>query len=104
MTIRVEHLTIKPASDAWLRAPEDGVSMLTSPAYNNVLLAMVRHIMRDETCNMVPVVLAATGHKVNQYGHNVQIEVQYNTCGWRAIFAGHFDGDRTVSHVQCYMD
>lgn len=104
MTIRIQHLNIQPDPRAYLRAPVDGVSMLTSPAYNNVLLSLVRHIMREERCDIIPVVVAATGHPVNRYGHNVQIEVTYDRAGYRAIFAGHYDGKHTVSNVQCYMD
>ena len=105
MTIRIQHLTIRPTDDTYLRAPQDGVSMLTTHAYDTVLLGMVRHILRDEACDMVPVVLSACAHPVNQYGHNVQMEVTYSSRGYRAIFAGHYDAaTRTLSRVQCYMD
>jgi len=104
MTIRLADLTIAPSDDTYLTAPVDGVSMLSTTMYNNVLLSLVRHILRDERCDMIPVVLCAVAHPVNQYGHNVQIEVKYAKRGYRAIFAGHFDGEHTVSRVQCYMD
>lgn len=103
MTIRIQHLTIRPASDAYLRVPEDGDDALATDAYRYELLAMVRHIMRDEPCDMVPVVLAATVHPKNQYGHNMQVEVTYSRNGYRAIFAGERTGDG-LRNVQCYMD
>lgn len=105
MTIRIQHLSIRPSADTYLRAPEDGVTMLSTHAYDSVLLGMVRHILRDERCDIVPVVLSACAHPVNRYGHNVQVEVTYARQGYRAIFAGHYDAaTRTLSNVQCYMD
>jgi hypothetical protein len=105
MTIRIQHLTIDPTHDTYLRAPEDGTDALSfvSISVRERLLGFVRHILRDERCDMVPVILAATIHPVNQFGHNMQVEVTYSRRGYRAIFAGLATPD-SLTNVQCYMD
>lgn len=102
MTIRLQNIVKDSDVDTYLRAPKDGFDILDDPASQNDMLAMVRHIMRDEQCTIIPVVHAFVTHPVNQYGHNVQIEVTYARRGWRAIYAGHAGG--RLTNVQCYMD
>jgi len=102
MTLRLSALTIQPTDDAWLRAPEDGVDITNDETRRVDLLAVVRHIMRDEPCTIVPVVVAACAHPTNRYGHNMQVEVTYSKNGWRAIYGAH--AGATVTNVQCYMD
>jgi hypothetical protein len=102
MTIRLADLSIEAADDSWLRAPEDGVSIIHDETHRLNLLSVVRHIMRERgDCRFIPVVVGAVLHETNQWGHNAQIEVQY-TPRWRAIYGAHF-GER-VTRVQCYMD
>lgn len=103
MTIRIQHLTIEDDDRSYLRAPADGEDALNNETYRYDLLAMVRHIMRDEPCTIVPVIRAATVHPTNQYGHNMQVEVTYSKNGYRAIFAGTRTGEG-LTNVQCYMD
>lgn len=103
MTIRIEHLTISPADDAWLRAPEDGSDATLDETRRFDILAVVRHIMRERgDCDQIPVVIAFVTHPTNRWGHNAEIEVNYSTKGYRAIYGAHL-GER-VTHVQCYMD
>ena len=66
------------------------------------LLSIVRHIMRDEPCTIIPIVRAFVVHPTNVYGHNAQVEVTYSRNGWRAIYGAHIGG--SVTNVQCYMD
>ena len=69
------------------------------------VLSFVRHIMRDRTCTKIPVVLGFVGFKTNRFGHNVQIEVEYDkNRPWRAIYAARFDGNLKLRDIQCYMD
>ena len=102
MTIRIQDLTIDDDGRSWLRAPEDGTDALYDETLRNDLLSIVRHIMRDEPCSIVPIVRAFCVHPTNRYGHNAQVEVTYSSRGYRAIYAAHL-GDR-VTKVQCYMD
>lgn len=102
MTIRIQHLTIEAVEDSWLHAPEDGVDSLNDETLRLDLLSIVRHIMRDEPCSIIPIVRAFTTHPTNEYGHNARVEVTYSKNGWRAIYAAHI-GER-VTKVQCYMD
>lgn len=104
MTIRLENLVIDSDGQNWLTSPADGMSVLYMPAYVPTILSMVRHIMRDESCTIIPVVRAAVLHPVNQYGHNFQVEVTYSRNGWRAIFAGRATANGRLTDVQCYMD
>lgn len=103
MTIRLENLTIDSDARTWMDATS-GRDVLLDETRRMDLLSMVRHIVRDEhRVNMIPVVVGARLLDTpNQWGHDLQVEVQYNTCGWRAIYAA-----RTGTHltdVQCYMD
>ena len=102
MTIRIDHLTIEDDARSWLTAPEDGTDVLNDETYALDILSVVRHIMRDEPCTIVPIVRAAVVHPTNRYGHNMQVEVTYSKNGWRAIYAAHI-GER-VTNVQCYMN
>lgn len=109
MSIRIQHLTIiddthPDLSPTYLVPPEDGgIDILSDETYLVDILAMVRHIMRDEPCNIIPEVRAACIHPTNRWGHNMQVEVTYSTRGYRAIYAGFRDGSG-LHNVQCYMD
>jgi len=102
MTIRIQHLVIEDDERSWLHAPEDGTDSLNDETLRLDLLSIVRHIMRDEPCTIVPIVRAFCTHPTNKYGHNAQVEVTYSKNGWRAIYGAHI-ADR-VTNVQCYMD
>jgi len=101
MTIKIENLSIEPDADVWLSAT--GIDALATDAYDVDILSLVRHIMRERNdCTMIPVVRAVVVHPVNEWGHNVQIEVTYHRRGYRAIYGAHL-GER-VTNFQCYMD
>ena len=101
MTIRIQHLSIVPDAHVWLSA-HDGIDATGDETLRFDLLSLVRHIMRDEPCNMVPVVRAFVTHPTNRYGHNAQVEVTYHTSGYRAIYGAHL-GEK-VTNVVCYAD
>lgn len=107
MTIRIEHLTIDTdphayALDALLTY---GATDITNDeTYRVDLLSVVRHILRERSdSNMIPVVKSAVHFgQVNEWGHNGEVEVQYHTRGYRAIYGVHFG--ESVTKVSCYMD
>lgn len=68
-------------------------------------LALIRHILRERSdCSIIPVVNGVIKtREVNEYGHNLFIDVTYSKNGWRATYAGSLT-DSGVTNVQCYMD
>jgi hypothetical protein len=104
MTLRIEHLTIDHDSGAWVfdNLREGATDSTNDETLRLDLLSIVRHILRDEPCTIVPVVRGFVTHPVNRWGHNAQVEVTYSRDGWRAIYGAHL-GDR-VTKVTCYAD
>ena len=103
MTIQMQHLTVDADASSWLTT-DDGRDVRNDETLRFDLLSMVRHIMRERSdANMIPVVVGARLLDTpNRWGHNLQVEVQYHTRGYRAIYAGRTGG--TLTDVQCYMD
>lgn len=106
MTIKAQHITTQRDSGAWLSGDSElpgGMDVLRSPAFRRYLLAVVREVLRQEECTMIPVPVAAFAwEQENQWGHNFQVEVQY-TPRWRAIYAGRITRDG-IEDVTCYMN
>jgi hypothetical protein len=102
MTVKLQHLTIEDDERSWLRAPIDGEDALFNYTLRADLLSIVRHIMRDEPCDIIPIVRAFVTHPTNRHGHNAQVEVTYSRHGYRAIYGAHIGIN--VTNVQCYMD
>lgn len=105
MTIRTQHLTIDHDDAAWTmdlvrRGLATDATMTTSP---QDMLSLVRHIMRERSVDMVPIIRSVVlFSEVNEWGHNGEVEVTYHTRGYRAIYGFH--AGEVISKVQCYMD
>lgn len=99
MTIKVENIVYSSEPD-FSYMP----NVFDAPSEEDVL-AMVRQIMRDRNdCSIIPVVNAsALVERVNEYGHNLFIDVTYSKRGWRAVYAARLT-DGGVSALSCYMD
>lgn len=104
MTIRLENLTIVPDHACWLTGDKNSFDVTNDDDFGPALLSIVRHIMRDEPCTVIPVVRKAIIHQTNEYGHNAQVEVTYSRNGYRAIYGAHIGFGSMVTNVQCYMD
>lgn len=102
MTIRIEQLTIEADEHNYLGLPTGCTDVTNDATYALDILSVVRHIMRERECMIIPIVRAAIVGPTNEYGHNMQVEVTYSKNGWRAIYGAHV-GER-VTNVQCYMD
>lgn len=99
MTVRVSQLRYADEPDyGWLPDGDLAVS-------DTDILSLIRHIMRERNdISIMPIINGVIGtDSLNQYGHNVFIDVTYSRNGWRATYAGKIDGSG-VSNVQCYMD
>lgn len=104
MTIRMKHLTITPTNDCWLHARGEGqIDVTNDESFHVDLLGIVRHVMRERSCDIVPVVNRAVASPVNKWGHNFQVEVTYDKRGHRAIYGVYLTGDGVVKFA-CYMD
>ena len=102
MTIRIQHIDIQPDERAWVYGEEGVTDAIFDDTHMLDFLSIVRHILRERSdCRFVPVIVGAVTHPTNQYGHNMQVEVNY-ARSWRAIYGVHV-GER-VTNVQCYMD
>jgi hypothetical protein len=106
MTINETHIITRRDTAAWLSGDSElpgGMDVLRSPAFRRYLLAIVREVLRQEACSMIPVPVAAFAwERENQWGHNFQVEVQY-TPRWRAIYAGRITREG-IDRVTCYMN
>ena len=86
----------------------DCVDELTLPVgdrHEAVLISAVREIYRNYNVNMVPHVHAFIMlSERNEYGDKYIAEIQYDKCGWRGVYGGHYDARRNKMAWQCYMD
>ena len=71
----------------------------------NVLISAIREIYRNYNVNMIPHVHAfITLIEKNEYGDKYIAEIQYDKCGWRGVYGGHYDPKQNKMVWQCYMD
>lgn len=99
MSIKVSDLVFADRADGYLPEAPQHTSQEDA-------LALVRHIMRERSdCRNIPIVNEVSlAGEVNQYGHNLFIDVTYNSRrGWRATYGALLTADG-VSNLQCYMD
>src|SRR5690348_9814873 len=101
MTIRSHHIKTDLDARDYLAGGGQDVTLSVS---SRTLVGLVRGIMRERECAMVPVVLHVVNHVFNEWGDNYQIEVQYAPQGWRAIYGANVAPDGRVVSIQCYMD
>src|SRR4051812_49251363 len=102
--MKIEHLRFAEVQkDSYLAVNHDNQAVQQLSPEDT--LAMIRHVLRDRSdCDQIPVVNEAVlVGEVNQYGHNVFIDVTYARRGWRATYGARLT-DGGISNFQCYMD
>ena len=85
------------------------VDELTLPVdeqlHQDILVSAVREIYRNYNVNMIPHVHAfITLYEKNEYGDKYLVEIQYDKCGCRGLYGGHYDALRNKIAWKCYMD
>lgn len=100
MTIRLDHLVVPEVNDtSELGHDKSARSYDMMPTD---LLTLVRHIMRDLPCDMIPRIIGHTCTDTrNTWGDDMFIHVQYAKRGWQATYGAHYVGGTLV--LQCYM-
>ena len=91
----------KPNKDhaIWIDALSFYGKGFSTPALRSV----ARMIYRTYNVNQIPHVVGFLWSATfDDYGNNLRVEVQYDKCGWRAVYGGKLTPAGYI--WQCYMD
>ena len=74
-----------------------------SRCVNDAILSAARVIYRNYNVNQIPHIVGFVwSETTDDSGNNVRVEVQYDKCGWRAVYGGKLTSCGYI--WQCYMD
>ena len=74
-----------------------------SRCVNDAILSVAHVILRNYNVNQIPHVVGFLWSETfDDYGNNLMVEVQYDECGWRAVYGGKLTHGGYI--WQCYMD